>query len=405
MAEVTLSPLPVDGGSIRDLRSGDVCMMSSGVYFTVHSQYNPGYTFGTLVSISGEDTETPVSTIIRSEILVGLECGNGHASFDCAKMDDDHVVITRLFGATAYAFLIHIDPTTKAMSQVAPAIALNCAMYGEILANAQLGISHIEDGVVGLSYVGSDRYGYIDQLLWDGTTFSKENIYTSTSLLDNEAKYGYNFSFTQSKVGGWFAIWSYRTENYGTERMSYRPIRQVFKMVFGSNPSATVVQHTESMSTPPGMALDNDTIYLMSSGDEYNLAGHTSTIEGTWISSLGQNDGMLGYYANWHQTGNDDPNTFIYIAGHSHSWTSNYDNTTDNHDYKMYIGKIVDLRPVVSPASSSGISFSLSDGGKDVKPMSHFPFEKISETTIVHYGCADETSSSNHRFVFSYINF
>lgn len=404
MAEVTLSPIPVDGGYIRDLRGGDVCMMSSGVYFTVHSQYNPGYTFGTLVSISGEDTETPVSTVIRSEILVGLECASGHASFDCAKMDDDHVVITRLYSNTAYAFLIHIDPVTKAMSQAAPAIALNSAIYGEILVNSQLGLSYIQDGVVGLSYVGSDRYGYIEQLLWDGTTFSKENIYTGTSLLDNESKYGYNFSFTQSKVGGWFAIWSYRTENY-RDMLGDRPIRQVFKMVFGASPSATVVQHYESMSTPPGMALDDDTIYLMSSGDEYNLAGVSPTIEGTWISSLGQSDGMLGYYANWHQTGNDDPSTFIYIAGAPHSWTADYHVTSDNHDYYMYVGKIVDQRPVVSPASSSGIQFSLTDNGKDVKPMSHFPFEKVSETTIVHYGCADETNSSTHRFVFSYINF
>ena len=176
-------------------------------------------------------------------------------------------------------------------------------------------------------------------------------------------------------------------------------------MVFGASPSATVINHHESMSTPPGMALDDDTMYLMSSGDEYTLAGSSPAVKGTWIQSLGQNDGQLGYYANWHQTGNDDPSTFIYIAGHSHSWTTNYDVTSDNHDYYMYIGKIVDQRPVVSPASSSGIQFSLSDNGKDVKPMSHFPFEKVSETTIVHYGCADETNSSTHRFVFSYINF
>lgn len=405
MAEVTLSPIPVDGGYIRDLRGGDVCMMSSGVYFTVHSQYSPGYTFGTLVSISGEDTETPVSTVIRSEILVGLECSSGHASFDCAKMDDDHVVITRLYSNTAYAFLIHIDPVTKAMSQAAPAIQLNSAMTGEILVNSQLGLSYIQDGLVGLSYVGSDRYGYIEQLLWDGTTFSKENIYTSSVQLDNEARYGYNFSFTQSKVGGWFATWSYRTENYGTERVNWRPIREVFKIVFGANPSATTISHHQSMSTPPGMAPDNDTMYLMSSADEYTLAGSSPAVYGTWIQSLGQNDGMLGYYANWHQTGNDDPSTFIYIAGYPDSWTSNYDVTSDNHDYYMYVGKIVDQRPVVSPASSSGIQFSLTDNGKDVKPMSHFPFEKVSETTIVHYGCADETNSSTHRFVFSYINF
>lgn len=66
MADIEISPLPYNGGSLVTTQAGaHVCFLSENLYVTVFAQTNPTLSFLGLYSISNEPTGDPVVTLLK----------------------------------------------------------------------------------------------------------------------------------------------------------------------------------------------------------------------------------------------------------------------------------------------------------------------------------------------------
>jgi hypothetical protein len=129
MAEVTLSPVPVSGGTLIPVQQCHFCRLSGNRYFGVYGQINPNYTFGIVFDVNGLDTATPSTTVVRAQVipeLLHVGTATSQVAYRVTKLNETDVLVSMngrtTTSSTAITFdVLRYDSATNTISRVATA--------------------------------------------------------------------------------------------------------------------------------------------------------------------------------------------------------------------------------------------------------------------------------------------
>ncbi len=430
MSQVSLTPIPVDGGTIVDLSTAGYCQMGNGQYFVVYAQINPNHVFGCLYTVTGEGTSSPSITIQKTQSIAGIAPSTTSASqlsFRVAKLNDDTVAILVQGGTSANVYPIRIDADDdNNMYQVDDEYTVSSiaspaymTMMFEQVAENKVAFGWTEFSPTGDSYM----YCRLDKLSFNTSNDTMSRIQMS---LPGSGK----FMETQDRPYGWIGLKEVKTSPgtfYITYYLNYSSsISQsngymIFRSDFSGGQVYDVMARTggnpqdgdlgDLMNSLP-IAYSTSDWYMVGEGVGYVHGGSSSNSvqdERSFASDIVRDYRLDSSYLEWHQLGNDDEKTMIYIHA-NHGTSSGTDQWSDNSVKHPYTYKLRVLKPgtgttlICSPSTSNAITFST---GSSVTPMTTQPesFYKISESLIGMVGIKNRTSSASHEIVMCYLKF
>lgn len=425
MSEVTLSPIPYDGGSLMSMDGAGICRLSSGKYFTVHAQKNPNYIFGGIWSVSGEGSSNPSATSVRTQVLGDLtapwnDMGSSDVGFyvNCEKLSENVVLVERRIEVSNQAlctfFVIKIDPATNQMTMIGDPMQYD-TMVDHTYSPTQSGqlnrtcMKNIEDNrvlAVGILKKQDNQNHDVVGLVFTYNPVS-ETVSVSERFSVNPGKSEYgaglgdvrnginavmiNIKEAEDQDGYFFvtivAAQEYSNQNYyrfGSSGVSYIFVgsgTSWSRRTAGHNYNGANVTQWPSSGTyrAPYMTLPRTS----SDYRQFGADGKTATSNlNSWTiySSANVRNDYHPYYVGYHALGNDDPSTFVTIFSGS-ALSSPYQIHT-NSSFSLRVGKVVGNTVTLSAATMFRDKFF--SAASCIKGESSF--EKFSEATIMQYG-------------------
>lgn len=425
MSEVTLSPIPYDGGSLMPMNGAGICRLSAGKYFTVHAQKNPNYIFGGIWSVSGEGSSSPSATSVRTQVLGDLTApwnnmGSNDVGFyvNCEKLAENVVLVERRIEVSNQAlctfFVIKIDPSTNQMTMLGDPMQFD-TMVDHNHSPAQDGqlnrtcMKSIEDNrvlAVGILKKDDAQNHYVVGLVFTYNPIN-ETVSVSERFSVNPGKGewgsglgdghgGHNAVMINIKEAedqdGYFFVTIIAAQEYSSQQYYRFGQSGVSYIYAGSGTSWTRIKSGHNYNGANGTAWPTSGNYKApymtlprTSSDyrQFGADGKTATSNlGSWTiySSANIQNNYHPYYVGYHALGNDDPSTFVTVF--SSSALGNPSQIHTNSTFSLRVGKIVGSSVTLSAATMfRDKSFT---GAHCIKGESSF--EKFSEATIMQYG-------------------
>ena len=425
MSEVTLSPIPYDGGSLMPMNGAGICRLSAGKYFTVHAQKNPNYIFGGIWSVSGEGSSSPSATSVRTQVLTEMSAPwNNMSSSDigfyvnCEKITENVVLVERRMeinnAGMCDFFAVKIDESTNQMTMVGDTQTYYTARdeHYSPPQDGQLNrtcLKNIGDGeVLAVGFLHSSPISYPTTINTAGVRFVYNSINESLSssvrftdstcvIRPNEAHLGNQAVFNIkecSEQDGHYFVTCLVGDRYGNHGSQYDDDyrigvsgRSAIYSGSGSSWSRVQVNHNgnqtlgNSNSKAPFMTLPR------TSSDYYNfgLDGIMAKNSDSSWSSYAPVKGAWNnhpYYAGFHSLGNDDPSTFVTVFSQPALGTVAQIHT--NSSFSLRVGKIPNFGSTAVSSAATAYRDKSFTGAHCIKGESSF--EKFSEATIMQYG-------------------
>lgn len=428
MSQVSLTPIPVDGGNLVDLSTAGYCQMGDGQYFVVYAQVNPNHVFGCLYTVTGEGTSSPSITIQKTQSIAGIApsiTNESHYGLKVAKLNDNTVAILVVANTSANVYPIRIDADDdNNMYQVDAEYSIpniDQPLYSHPV------FKQVEENKVVFGWMEhkTDYYQYcrLDKLTFD--TSNDTMTQTAMSVPDNGRFVGNsNRKFNtvdmqelKGTPGTYFITYNASSSSSVSNQGDYMIFRSDFsgsqvydQMAWTGTPSDGDLGDLKNALT---IGYSQTDWYMVGEGTGY-VRGYGSssqqvTNELKFSNDINQDYRLASRYLQWHQLGNDDEKTMIYIHM-NHGANNNTDQSSDDLFKNPYQWGLRVLKPgsgntlVCSPATSNVITFST---GSDVTPMTTQPqcFYKISESLIGMVGVRNRNSNASHEIVMCYLKF
>lgn len=199
MAEVTLTPIPYNGGTIDSYIYRDVIWLNSNKFLAIYSQRAPNYTFCIVFEVNGMKTNTPTLTVLRSQALADYSAPASNSSVighRLYKLNSNDVLVFRqvsMFNGPIDIAVLNVDPTTNVITRVnANALSItypNLLVTGSsilipqfVQSQARLTACTMKENVVVYSIPTSTTTWKMVRVNWDAT--SKQ--LTSTDIIDTD---------------------------------------------------------------------------------------------------------------------------------------------------------------------------------------------------------------------------
>lgn len=424
MSEVTLSPIPYDGGSLMPMNGAGICRLSAGKYFTVHAQKNPNYIFGGIWSVSGEGSSSPSATSIRTQVLTEMSAPwNNMSSNDvgfyvnCEKLNDNVVLVERRMEISNIAmcdfFAVKIDESTNQMTLVGDTQTYYTARdeYYSPPQDGQLNrtcLKNIGDGeVLAVGFLHSSPLSYTTNINTAGVRFAynsiSESLSSSVRFTDSTCVLKPNdwngegthavFNIKEcSEQDGHYFVTCLSGRRYGHPSNSYDDDyrigvngRSAIYSGSGSSWSRKQVNHSNNNGTGGGAApfvtLPRTSSEYFNFGVDGVMARNSVT---SWTSYAPVKGGWNNhpYYAGFHSLGNDDPSTFVTVFSQNALGTPYQIHT--NSSFSLRVGKIPNFGSTAVSSAATMYRDKSFTGAHCIKGESSF--EKFSEATIMQYG-------------------
>ena len=120
MAEVTISPIPYNGGTLIGSANRHICRLTESRFFCIYGQVTPEYTLGIVINVDDIRSATPISTILRTQTIPELAITLSSVAYRVYRLNDTDVVVFRqTVAATTFDIsVLRIDPTTNVITKV-----------------------------------------------------------------------------------------------------------------------------------------------------------------------------------------------------------------------------------------------------------------------------------------------
>lgn len=124
MAEVTISPIPYQNGTLDSYAARDVISLGQNKFFAIYSQRNPNYTFGMIFEVLNPKTSSPTVNILRNQILSDYSASSAITTeliHRIYKINDYDILVFRQQVQPAGAIDVSVlsyNPTTYTISKV-----------------------------------------------------------------------------------------------------------------------------------------------------------------------------------------------------------------------------------------------------------------------------------------------
>ena len=429
MSQVSLTPIPVDGGSIVDLSTAGYCQMGNGQYFVVYAQTNPNHVFGCLYTVTGEGTSSPSITIQKTQSIAGIApstANSTHYGLRVAKLNDNTVAILVQSNTSANVYPIRIDADDdNNMYQVddeytMPSITAPqyMSVMFEQVAENQVAFGWSEyRSTTGYMYCHLDKISF--STTSDNMSVTAMSVPTSGQFMENgNRNYGWvSMKEVKSTPGEFFITYYLNSSATISQSNGYMIFRsnfsgsQVYDVMARSGASPQDQDLGDLQNSLP-IAYSTSDWYMVGEGvgyvRGYGTNNNNVTSELSFANDIGRDYRIDSSYLEWHQLGNDDEKTMVYIHS-NHGTNNNTDQWTDDQFRNPYNYRIRVLKPgsgntlICSPATSGTITFST----PSVTPMTTQPesFYKVSESVIGMVGVKNRTSNASHEIVMCYLKF
>lgn len=427
MSQVSLTPIPVDGGNLVDLSTAGYCQMGNGQYFVVYAQVNPNHVFGCLYTVTGEGTSSPSITIQKTQSIAGIApsiTDEGLYGLKVAKLNDNTVAILVQANKSANVYPIRIDADDdNNMYQVDEEYSISNIDHPLYSHPAFERVAENKVVFGWMEYM-ADQYSYcrLDKITFDPSSDTMTR--TAMSVPDN-GRYANNGNKPYNTVQ-----MAELKDTPGTYFITYNAsasdniISQGDYMIFRSDFSGGQVYDQMAWTGSPGdtdlsdlknalaIAYSQNDWYMVGEGTAYvrgyGSSSNTVNSELKFANDIGQSDVAASRYLEWHRLGNDDEKTMIYIHTTT-GWSNSHDQVNDDLFKNPYQWGLRVLKPgsgntlICSPATSNVITFNTSG----ITPMTTQPksFYKISESLIGMVGVRNRNSNASHEIVMCYLKF
>lgn len=160
MAEITLSPLPYNSGTMLSPDNCNFCRLSATRFFAISAQYTPSYAYGTVYDVDNLRAATPVVTLSATQVLEEIPPDSANSGYRVVRLNDTHVLVQGWNvaggGSSLNCVVYHVDPGTNTMTKVSN--MLNIPLVSNISAAnwaSAAGVNPIDNVVLTSVFSGS----------------------------------------------------------------------------------------------------------------------------------------------------------------------------------------------------------------------------------------------------------
>lgn len=118
MSEVTLSPIPFNGGTLANVVARTIFRLSGDKYVMVYHQTNPDYIIAQVVEIVGIKTATPTVNVLRTQVINNISpAAWSDLVIDAVKLNEtDFLLFAQAPNAATRVWACRVDPSTNVVT-------------------------------------------------------------------------------------------------------------------------------------------------------------------------------------------------------------------------------------------------------------------------------------------------
>jgi hypothetical protein len=200
MAEVTISPIPYNGGTILTGDRNHFCRLSGNRFFAVYGQRTPDLTFGMVFDVDGINTATPTTTVVRAQVLSEITTTYGSVSYRVCRLNDtDVLVMQETSPLTLSLHVYRYDSNTNVISKVGNSLIITRANSNSQVVSSPFGATaavNVADNIAifGARHETNVHQMYVRRVVFDPATSTLTSSVNSP-VVQTAASSSYDFGF------------------------------------------------------------------------------------------------------------------------------------------------------------------------------------------------------------------